>query len=290
MLKKMSSYLLILPALLFLMVFIIYPMLTTIFQSFWNISYFNPGAEKFVGIRNYIKLFNQKGFQSSLIFTLKFTFVCIAIEFFIGLFLALLFRNIKRGGAFIRTIAICPYMVAPIAAGQIWRLMFGLDYGIVNFALGKLSIDSINWLGTNTGAFWAVVIAQVWKSIPFVMLVLLSGLQSIPNELYEAAIVDGANGWNTFCHITFPLLIPSVEIALVFETIFKLRVYDLIIMLTGGGPGKSTTPLGILLKQNYFQTFEAGYAGAISSVLILLGACFSVLYIALLSRQPKKGI
>ena len=288
--KKISSYLLILPALLFLLVFLIYPMLNTVYQSFWKLSFFEPDAGTFVGFKNYVKLFSQSGFKASLSFTLRFTFVCIALEFVIGLFLALLLRKITRGGTLIRTISIFPYMIAPIAAGQIWRLLFGLDYGIVNYALGMVSVDPVNWLGSNMGAFWAIVITQVWKSTPFVMLILLSGLQSIPTEVYEAAVVDGANAWRTFRHITIPLLIPSITIALVFETIFKLRVYDLVITLTGGGPGKSTTPLGVMLKQNYFQTYEAGYAGAISGVLILLGATFSVLYIFLINRQPKKGM
>lgn len=288
--KKISSYLLILPALLFLLVFLIYPMLNTVYQSFWKLSFFEPDAGTFVGFKNYVKLFSQSGFKASLSFTLRFTFVCIALEFVIGLFLALLLRKITRGGTLIRTISIFPYMIAPIAAGQIWRLLFGLDYGIVNYALGMVSVDSVNWLGSNMGAFWAIVITQVWKSTPFVMLILLSGLQSIPTEVYEAAVVDGANAWRTFRHITIPLLIPSITIALVFETIFKLRVYDLVITLTGGGPGKATTPLGVMLKQNYFQTYEAGYAGAISGILILLGAAFSVLYIFLINRQPKKGM
>jgi multiple sugar transport system permease protein len=263
-------------------------MLSTVYQSFWNISYFKPDARTFVGFKNYIKLFSQPGFKASLFFTLRFTFACIALEFAIGLSLALLLRKITKGGTIIRTISIFPYMIAPIAAGQIWSLLFGLDYGIVNYALAKISIDPINWLGSNTGAFWAIVIAQVWKSTPFVMLILLSGLQSIPVEVYEAAVVDGANAWRTFRHITIPLLVPSITIALVFETIFKLRVYDLVITLTNGGPGKSTTPLGVMLKQNYFQTYEVGYAGAISCVLILLGAAFSILYIFLINPQPKK--
>jgi len=288
--KKISSYLLILPALLFLLVFLIYPMLNTVYQSFWKLSFFEPDAGTFVGFKNYVKLFSQSGFKASLSFTLRFTFVCIALEFVIGLFLALLLRKLTRGGTLIRTISIFPYMIAPIAAGQIWRLLFGLDYGIVNYALGMASVDPVNWLGSNIGAFWAIVITQVWKSTPFVMLILLSGLQSIPTEVYEAAVVDGANAWRTFRHITIPLLVPSITIALVFETIFKLRVYDLVITLTGGGPGKATTPLGVMLKQNYFQTYEAGYAGAISGVLILLGAAFSVLYIFLINRQPKKGM
>jgi len=289
MLKKFSPYLLVLPALLFLVVFLVYPMINTIWLSFWKYSYFEPEMRTFIGLKNYFSLFKDIGFYSSLLFTICFTVVCISIEFFIGLSLALVLKKVSKFGTVIRTISIFPYMVAPIATGQIWRLLFNLDAGMVNYILTVFSVHPVNWLGSNSGAFWAVVISQVWKSTPFVMLVLLSGLQSIPEEVYEAAVVDGANSWQSFKSITFPLLLPSVTIALVFETIFKLRVFDLVITLTGGGPGKATTPLGILLQRNYFQTYEAGYSGAISVVLLFLGAGFSVLYFFLLNKQAKRG-
>lgn len=289
MLKKFSSYLLVLPALLFLVVFLVYPMVNTIWLSFWKYSYFEPEARTFIGLKNYFSLFKDVGFFSSLSFTICFTVVCISIEFVVGMTLALVLKKVTRFGTVIRTISIFPYMVAPIAAGQIWRLLFNLDAGMVNYILNVFSIHPVNWLGSNAGAFWAVVISQVWKSTPFVMLVLLSGLQSIPEEVYEAAVVDGANSLQSFKSITFPLLLPSVTIALVFETIFKLRVFDLVITLTGGGPGKATTPLGILLQRNYFQTYEAGYSGAISVVLLFLGASFSVLYFFLINKQAKRG-
>lgn len=289
MIKKLSPYLLLVPALFFLVTFLVYPMVETIRLSFFDYCYFTPDTKTFVGLANYRELFSNTGFQSSLVFTLSFTLVCISLELLIGLIFALILNQVLRFGTMIRTVSIFPYMVAPIAAGQIWRLMLNLDYGIVNHGLMFLSINPVNWLGSNTGAFWAVVIAQVWKSAPFVMLVLLAGLKSIPQEVYEAGVVDGANRWQLFWMITFPLLLPSIAIALVFETIFKLRVFDLIITLTGGGPGKSTTPLGVLLYRNYFQTYEAGYSGAISVVLLILGTALSILYFFLIGRHAALG-
>ncbi len=290
MLKKISPYLLLTPALLFLVTFLVYPMINTIYLSFWDYSYFTPEAKHFIGLRNFIELFSDEGFKASISFSLMFTLMCLVLELLMGMGIALVLRRIIRFGTFIRTISIFPYMIAPIATGQIWRLMFNLDSGIVNYVLNVFSIDSVNWLGSNTGAFFAVVIAQVWKSTPFVMLVLLSGLQSIPEEVYEAAVVDGASPWRSFWNITLPLLLPSVTIAMVFETIFKLRVFDLVITLTGGGPGKVTTPLGVLLQRSYFQTYEAGYSGAISVVLLLFGMIFSFLYIILVIEKPNKRV
>jgi len=287
--NKLTSYLLVAPAVLFLAVFLVYPMCHTAFLSLWNYSYFRPSMT-FVGLENYGKLFSQIAFQNSLSFTLRFTLVCITLEMLIGLGLALLLRRVLRGGTVLRTISIFPYMIAPIATGQMWRLLLNLDYGIVNLSLGLFLIPPVNWLASNTGAFWATVIAQIWKSTPFVMLILLAGLQSISEDYYEAAIVDGASSFRAFWYITLPLLIPSITLALVFETIFKLRVFDLVITLTGGGPGKATTPLGVMLQQNYFKTYEAGFASAISVVLILLGSFFSWLYILLIQRRSKEGV
>ena len=290
MLKKISPYLLLTPALLFLVIFLVYPMINTMYLSLWDFSYFAPEARRFIGFANFVELFSDEGFRSSISFTLMFTFVCLILELLMGLGIALVLRRLSRFGTIIRTISIFPYMIAPIATGQIWRLLFNLDYGMVNYVLNVFSVSPVNWLGSNTGAFFAVVIAQVWKSTPFVMLVLLAGLQSIPEEVYEAAVVDGANPWRSFWHITLPLLLPSITIAMVFETIFKLRVFDLVITLTGGGPGKVTTPLGVLLQRSYFQTFEAGYSGAISVILLLFGMVFSFLYIILVTRKPQRRI
>lgn len=281
--KKQSwvPYLLIFPSMILLTVFLVYPLLDTLWLSLWDYPYFSPETKKFAGLKNYIELFTEDNFRSSLGFTLKFTAACISLEFFIGLGVALVMKRIIRLGSVVRTVAIFPYMIAAIAAGQIWRLLFNHDYGVINYVLRFFSVNPVNWLASQPAAFWAVVIAELWRSMPFVMLVLLSGLQSIPLDILEAARVDGANPVQSFLKITLPLLVPSITVALIFETIFKLRVFDIIITLTGGGPGKYTTPLGVLIQRSYFQTFEAGYSGAISVVLLLLGGIISVVYMKL---------
>lgn len=283
--RKSVPYILIFPSLFLLAIFLIYPLINTIWISLWNFSYLSPEDRVFVGLRNYKNLFtSDEGFISSISFTLRFTLTCLVIEFVLGLGIALILKRITIFGNIIRTVAISPYMVAAIAVGQIWRLLFNQDYGVINYFLGFLSIPPVNWLASTTGAFWAVVIAEAWRSTPFVMLILLAGLQSIPQDIMEAARVDGASRMQAFRKITFPLLIPSITVAMIFETIFKLRVFDIIITLTGGGPGKSTTPLGVLIQRNYFQSFEAGYSAAISVVLLVFGGLISTLYIKLVSR------
>ncbi|MDL2228944.1 sugar ABC transporter permease [Treponema sp. OttesenSCG-928-L16] len=282
---------LIFPSIFLLVIFLVYPLINTVWLSLWDYSYFAPEAKTFVGLRNYIYIFSEdENFRFSLWFTLRFTITCICLEFFIGLTLALVLKHIIRLGSIVRTIAIFPYMIAAIAVGQIWRLLFNHDYGLINYLLSFISLDPVNWLASSGGAFWAVVIAEIWRSMPFVMLVLLSGLQSIPNDIMEAARVDGANPVQAFFAITLPLLIPSISVALIFETIFKLRVFDIIVTLTGGGPGKATTPLGVLVQRSYFQSFEAGYSGAISVVLLLLGGIISAVYLKIIGSGEKNTI
>jgi len=283
--RKSVPYILIFPSLFLLAIFLVYPLINTIWISLWNFSYLSPEDRAFVGLGNYKDLFtSDEGFISSISFTLRFTLTCLVIEFVLGLGIALILKRITMLGNLIRTVAISPYMVAAIAVGQIWRLLFNQDYGAINYFLGFLSIPPVNWLASTTGAFWAVVIAEAWRSTPFVMLILLAGLQSIPQDIMEASRVDGASRMQAFRKITIPLLIPSITVAMIFETIFKLRVFDIIITLTGGGPGKSTTPLGVLIQRNYFQSFEAGYSAAISVVLLVFGGLISALYIKLVSR------
>lgn len=283
--RKTVPYILIFPSLFLLAIFLIYPLINTIWISLWNFSYLSPESRTFVGLKNYKDLFtSDEGFISSISFTLRFTLTCLIIEFILGLGIALILKRITVLGNLIRTIAIFPYMVASIAVGQIWRLLFNQDYGAINYFLGFLSIPPVNWLASTSASFWAVVIAEAWRSTPFVMLILLAGLQSIPQDIMEASRVDGASRMQAFRKITIPLLIPSITVAMIFETIFKLRVFDIIITLTGGGPGKSTTPLGVLIQRNYFQSFEAGYSAAISVVLLVFGGLISALYIKLVSH------
>jgi multiple sugar transport system permease protein len=286
--QKITPYVLVFPTLFLLTLVSVYPLITTVFISFWNWPYLDPEAVRFVGLSNYIQLFAEdENFRSSLVFTLKFVVVNVGLSFVIGLLTALILdRIIVFVGGF-KTIMILPYMIAPIAVAQMWRLIWMRDFGIVNYLLGLVGIESLNWLAEPSLAFWALVIAELWRSMPFVTLILLAGLKSIPPEIVEAARVDGVSGWKLFQHITFPMLLPSITIALVFQTIFKLRIFDIVYALTGGGPGYSTTPLGLMIQRRYFRSFRGGYASAISVVLLIIGVIFALVYIKLFYREEN---
>ncbi len=287
-LHRWTPYLLITPAAFLLLSMLVYPIVQTIYMSFWKWPYLEKAKIKFIGFANYVELFTvDEAFINSLIFTLLFTAVTIGTVFICGLASALILENIKAFRNLLRSTMILPYMIAPIAVGQIWRLLWARDFGLVNYFLSIVGLGPVTWLGAEGPAFWAVVISEVWRSTPFVTLILLAGLDTIPLELYEAAKSDGASVFHVFRHIKLPLLLPAITVALIFQTIFKLRVFGLIFTLTGGGPGKTTTPLGIMIQRTYFRYFEGGYSAAIAVILFLIGGFFSVLYMKMVYREVE---
>lgn len=282
--KRVTPYLLLLPAFFVLGYVLIYPAVYNGFLSLFDWRFTNPAQKAFVGLRNYIRIFtDDPTFTNVIGFTFQFTVHTLVLEMVVGLLIALLLNNNIRGRAFISALYILPYAMAPIAVGLCWRLMWAEDYGIVNYLLSLAGIPKVSWLVGKP--VLAVVIPEVWRSVPFVTLMLLAGLTSIPDDLYEAARVDGANVFRRFRHITLPLLMPSLTIVLVFETVFKLRVFDLIFALTGGGPGSQTLPIGVYIYRTYFRYMEGGYASALSVVLLSIGGVISAAYIKLFYKD-----
>ena len=285
---SLAPYFLILPAFALLGYVLLYPTLFNIYLSFWSWRFTAPDATSFVGFENYRNLFvNNAVFWQSLRFTLLFTALTIALEFVFGLASALVLNSLRVFRRLASTLIVLPYMVAPIAVGLIWRLIWANDYGLVNNAIAALGGAPQNWLSDPAVVLWTVVIPEVWRSTPFVTLILLAGLATVPKELLEAAEVDGANLWQRFWGVTYPFIVPSLTVALVFQTVFKLRVFDLIVTLTGGGPGTDTLPIGIFIYRTYFRYLNGGEAATLSVVLLLLGAVVSFLYIRFLYRDVE---
>ncbi len=284
--QLLEPYVLIAPAFIILGLILLYPAIYNTYLSFHSWRFASPAKASFVGFQNYAHLFTQDHlFWQVLRFTLAFLVFTISCESFIGMAVALLLNGLGRATRFIAPLVILPYMTARLAGGLTWRLLWARDYGLLTYLLGFVGLRDINWLGSSGPAFFAVAIPEIWRSTPFVMLILLAGLASIPSEVFEAAKVDGASSRQIFRYITFPLLIPSLLIALTFETIFKLRIFDLIFILTGGGPGTSTLPLGILVYRTYFRYLDGGYAATLSTVLLVLGGVLSALYIKFFYRE-----
>ncbi len=280
-------YLLLAPSFILLGVVLIYPLFYNIYLSFFDWRYTNPAATKFVGFDNYIKLLTDQNFWQVSEFTAIFVVLTILLEFVFGLLGALLLSSLFQSRKWLATVILLPYLIAPIAVGLNWRLLWNYDFGLVNFFITLVGMEPVNWLGNSDLAQVAVVITEVWRSTPFVTIILLAGLTSIPKESLEAARMDGTNAWQELWHVILPLLRPSLTIALLFQTIVKLRVFDLVYIMTGGGPGISTQPYGIYIYRTYFRYFDGGQAATIAVVLMLLGALISLGYIRLVYREVE---
>jgi multiple sugar transport system permease protein len=283
--RHLEPYAFIAPAFAVLGVVLIYPMLQNVYLSFHAWSFATPEKLRYVGLSNYQQLTTDPIFGEAFAFTMLFAVTTIAAELAIGLGGALLLASIGRLRFLATSVVLLPYMIASIAVGLTWRLLWTSGFGLINYLLMVVGIRPPAWLADQPAVFFAVVIPEIWHSTPFVTLILLAGLLSQPLDVYEAARVDGANAWQTFGSITLPLLRPAVAVALLFETIYKLRVFDLVYILTNGGPGTQTQPLGLLIYRRYFLYTDGGSTAAISVVLLVLGLLTSVFYIRVVYRQ-----
>jgi multiple sugar transport system permease protein len=287
--RRSVPYLLVLPATAVVMAVLLYPMIDTTWMSFFTWPFGDPQSAEFVGLANYEALFRSEQFAAAARFTAIFTVVTLVVEFLAALAGALLIDSLRRGRGLIMSIIVAPYMVAPIAVGLIWRLMFQRESGVVNYLAGLVGIEPVSWLAETGPAITATIIAESWKSIPFVLLILLAGLAAIPDDLVESTRIDGASEWGTFRHLKLALLAPYIAIALIFETVFKLRVFDLAVTLTGGGPGSDTMPLGVLMHRLFFRYFDGGGASAASVLLLLAGILVAFVYLRWVYREVQYG-
>lgn len=276
--NALNAYLLLFPLLLLVAAFILFPVLaTTVNSLFRDVSYM---PRRFVGLDNFTHLMAQAEFRQAVRFTCLFTAVAVVLEAVFGMGFALLLNESFRGRGALRTVILIPWAIPTIVSAKIWTLIFDYSYGVLNtvvLALG-LSADRINWLGTSIMAFWSLVVAEVWKTTPFMVIILLAGLQAIPRDLYEQAEVDGARVWGRFRNVTLPMVRPVLTIALVFRTIDSLRIFDLVYVLTGGGPGGDTQTLS-MLGYTYYRNNSFGRGSAVSLVTFLIVFLVTLAYI-----------
>ena len=235
---------------------------------------------EFVGVDNYLRLLTDARFWNALSNTVYFTAVSVTLELGLGLAVALLLRHAFRGRALMYAVVLMPWAIPTVVSARMWEWMYNADFGVLNYLLGT----SVNWLGHPVWAMHAAIVMDVWKSTPFVILLLLAGLQNIPRELYCAARLDGASAWTQFRAITLPLLAPLIWVVLIFRTIDAFRVFDTIYVLTGGGPANSTETLSIYAYKILFQQLEFGYGSAVAVIAMLCVGAAALLY-ARLMRQ-----
>jgi multiple sugar transport system permease protein len=273
--------LLIAPTLAVLLSLSIYPLVYSIKVSF------QTGDDAHWSIGNFTRLFTDTFFFSALVHTFVFAAAALTLEFLIGLSLAFLLDKQLRGRNLFRALLLAPMMLPPVVVGVVWRLMLNSDFGPINGTLKGVGLDTtaLTWTASPKLAFLSVIAVDVWQWTPFMFLILLAGLQAIPSEPYEAALIDGSSAWQTFANITLPLLKPAILIALLLRTMDLLRVFDSIFILTEGGPGFATETVSIYIYRTAFRFGDFGYAAAMSFVLLILTNMISAAYIRLLQKQ-----
>lgn len=257
-----------------------YPLYQTLVLSFTNANILNPGVSpEGVGFANYIYLFSDATWWRAVLNTVIFTVSSVGVELVLGLIIALVVNAEFRGRGLVRTAMLIPWAIPTVVAAQMWRWMYNDIYGVINDFFLRIGIldAPVAWLADPSVTLGAVIAVDVWKTTPFMALLLLAGLQSIPKELYEAARVDGANAWRQFWSVTWPLLLPAALVALIFRTLDALRVFDIIYVMTGSQI--ATISMSVYARQQLVDFGDLGYGSAVSMVIFLIIGLFTVVYL-----------
>jgi len=282
-------YILIAPTFLIVFGLLVYPLAYAFVLSFSNRILTGSVPFKWVGFENYTGLLSSAGdLWPSVGVTLHFALVGVICEFIIGLGLALLLNREFRGRTWLRVGILVPLMVPPLASGLVWRIMYDDEFGIIPQAVRALGSHPPIFLGDPHTALYAVVATEVWRASPFMVLVLLAALQALPPELTEAAEVDGATALQVFRHITLPFIMPVIIVALLFRTVDALRTFDLIFLLTQGGPGTSTEVVSMFIYRWGFRHFKLGFTSAASVLLFIATLVICLFYLRLLVRRQEQ--
>jgi ABC-type sugar transport system permease subunit len=286
------GWLYVAPALATILLIALFPLAWTVWESLHQHDLRMPWLGRpFVGLRNYGDALSDARFWLALGHTTFFAVVSIAIELVLGLFLALAMNETFRGRAVTRAAVLVPWAIPTVVAALLWRFMFESEAGIVNAVLVNVGLldQPIVWFVHAATAWVPVILADAWKTTPFVALLLLAGLQNIDKSLYEAASVDGAGAWWQFRHITLPLLAPAMLVVLIFRTLDAFRVFDLIYVLTGGGPGTSTEPIALYAFGALLQNLEFGYGSALSVIIFAVTFGLALAYVKGLGADTEGG-
>ena len=272
----------VMPAVVLLSLVTVYPMLSVLYLSLHRrLLLFD--ISKFVGMDNYLFLLEDDRFWNAFRNTVYFTTLSVSFELLLGLVIALFLNRAFRLKGLATALVLVPWAIPTVVSARMWEWIYNTDFGVLNYLLGV----KINWLGSPLWAMNAAIVMDVWKTTPFVAILLLAGLKAIPRELYQAARIDGAGDWQIFRRITLPLIMPVILVVLVFRTLDAFRVFDAVYVLTGGGPANTTETLSIYAYKVLFQTLQFGYGSTLSVVVFLCVGTMSLLYIRLLRSEAR---
>jgi multiple sugar transport system permease protein len=282
----MFAFVLVLPGLALLVAVVAYPLLTALVTAFFKQSLVVPGRE-FVGLQNIIDVL-QGDFLKLLGQTMVFTLGTTIAPFIIGFALALALNTRIRGAKMLRGLMLIPWLVPGVVVSFLWMWIFNANYGVANAVLGLFGVDAQAWLAQPQTAMFAVIVAKTWQSFPWIMVMLLAGLQTVPQELHEAAEMDGAGTIRRFFSITVPQLKGIIGLVLLLEFIWNFQHFDIIYVLTGGGPAGSTQTFATAVYETAFRGFDLGHAGALGLLWLILLMALVVVYVRFSEKGEQK--
>jgi multiple sugar transport system permease protein len=287
--RQLAAWGFLAPVVVYLLAFYAYPLYRNLDLSLrhYTVRSFVRGDAPFSGLDNYRTVFADPSFGPALLHTVVFTGVSLAFQFAIGMALAVFFAQNFRLSATLRALFLVPWLLPLIVSASTWSWMLNSDSGIVNWTLGLAGVDPVNWLTSPQWSLVSVIIANVWIGVPFNLVVLYSGLRTIPGEIYEAAALDGASGWSTFRRVTFPLLRPVSAITLLLGLVYTLKVFDIIWIMTRGGPTDSSTTLATWSYRLSFGNLlpQFGPGAAVGNLLIVMALVCGLIYIRIQRRR-----
>jgi multiple sugar transport system permease protein len=266
---RVAVWLLLTPCLLYLAAFSIYPLIYSLRLSFTDLTA-TDGTGHWIGFRNYVDLLNDRLFWNAAKNSAIMVAASVSLEVVVGTAMALFFNLDLKGSWIVRGILVLPMLLTPIVVGVMWRALLNPDWGLVNWIIVQFGFEPPNWLGSIEMAMKTLVLVDVWQWTPFVFVIVYARLQALPQDVFEAAQLDGASAFGTLRRVTLPLLMPAISFAAVFRAVDAFRSFDLIYGLSYGGPARSTTTLSFLSFQNGFQFQNYGYAAAVAYMMLLI--------------------
>jgi len=276
------------PALLLMLALSVLPLANLVFTSFYDVTWAHGQAVWTPrGVANYAALPGDALLRAGLVNTLVFAASAVGGQMLFGFALALLCSRVARGQVFYRTLFILPILIPGIVVGAIWKLMFNYDFGLINQAIGLLGFAAQDWLGTQQTALASVILVDIWHWTPFCFLLFLAGIESLPQDIYEAAEIDGASLWQELRYVTLPLMLPTIVVTCAFRLMVAFKVFDEVYLLTGGGPGTATEVLSFTIYQRFFTENRLGYGAAMSVMVIFL---VSILLVTGLSVRRRAAV
>ena len=258
----------------------VFPVVYTVYLSFHDWSGSRVVGPQFVGLKNYLDIVLSDGrFQDSVVRTAEFTVGALALQLALGLALALLFNREFFGRGLLRTLYLLPFVATPAAIALIWMMMYSPPVGVLNYLLSLVGLPGQEWAYGQSQALWALLIVDTWEYTPVIMLICLAGLAALPSDPYESAQIDGANSWQQFWYITLPLLRPTIAVAALFRAIDAIKTFDIIYVMTQGGPGNASETLNIYTYLAAFQYLRFGYSSALLVIFftIILAVCLVII-------------